>query len=115
MALALTNVGLPRSVNGHVISGALASGMVAGALNYNQYKKEKITQEQAIKDSIKLTLQGGIATGSAIAASNALGRKSFLGMLSAVTIGIAGIYGVEKLYEKVSKTAEKASEIEEGA
>jgi len=94
------NTGTPRSVSGHVISGALAAGMVATALSYSKYKQAELSKEDAIKQSLKLTVQGGIATGSAIAAANALGRSSWVGLLGALSVGVAGIYGVEKLYSK---------------
>ena len=94
------NTGTPRSVAGNMISGALAAGMVATALSYTKYKQSELSKDEAIKQSLKLTLQGGIATGSAIAAANALGRNSWLGLLGSLTVGVAGIYGVEKLYEK---------------
>lgn len=98
--MAVINTGEPRSVVGHAISGALASGMVAGALNYNQYKNEKITKEMAIKNSLKLTAQGGVVTASAIAAANYVGNNNILGMLTAVSLGALGVYGIEKVYEK---------------
>ena len=104
------NTGTPRSVTGNIVSGALAAGMVATALSYTKYKQAELSKEEAIKQSLKLSLQGGIATGSAIAAANALGRNSWLGVLGSLTVGVAGIYGVEKLY---SKTYTK--EIEEEA
>ncbi len=69
------DTGTPRSVQGHVVSGALASGAIAGALNYNRYTKNEITKNEAIQDTLKLTLQGGIATSSAIAAANYLGER----------------------------------------
>lgn len=94
------NTGTPRSVTGNLVSGALAAGMVATALAYTKYKQGELGKEEAIKQSLKLSLQGGIATGSAIAAANALGRSSWLGVLGSLTVGVAGIYGVEKLYDK---------------
>lgn len=94
------NTGTPRSVAGNLVSGALAAGMVATALSYTKYKQAQISKEEAIKQSLKLTVQGGIATGSAIAAANALGRNSWLGFLGSLSVGIAGIYGVEKFYAK---------------
>jgi len=109
------NTGTPRSVAGNMISGALAAGMVATALSYTKYKQAELSKEEAIKQSLKLTLQGGIATGSAIAAANALGRNSWLGLLSSLSVGIAGIYGVEKLYDKTAACTQicDASTIEE--
>jgi len=103
------NTGTPRSVTGNIVSGALAAGMVATALAYTKYKQGELGKEEAIKQSLKLSVQGGIATGSAIAAANALGRSSWLGVLGSLTVGVAGIYGVEKLY---SKTYTKETEEE---
>ena len=111
MATTMLNMGEPRNVRGHVVSGALAAGMVASAMNYDRYQKATLSKEDAIKNTLKLSIQGGIATGSAIAAANYLGRGSLFGMLSAISIGIAGIYGVEKLYEK-AVCAPKTVEIE---
>lgn len=95
------NTGTPRNVNGHIISGALASGAIASAINYNAYSKAEISKQHAIQNSIKLALQGGIATGSAIAATNYLGKNNFLGMLSAISLGAIGVYAIEKLNEKL--------------
>ena len=107
------NTGSPRSVTGNMISGALAAGMVATALSYAKYKKAEFSKEEAIKQSLKLTLQGGLATGSAIAAANALGRSSWLGVLGSLSVGIAGIYGVEKLYTKACVSNVMADQIME--
>jgi len=93
------NTGAPRNVVGHVVSGSLAAGAVAVALNYDKYKKGEIEKREAINDSIKLTAQGGIATGSAIAAANYLGKGSILNMFTAISVGIAGVYAVEKVNE----------------
>lgn len=95
------DTGEPRNVTGHIISGAIASGAIAGALNYNRYKKGEVSQKEAVNNSVKLTAQGGIATGSAIAAANYLGQNNFMGMLTAVSIGAMGIYAVEKVSEKL--------------
>ncbi|QKF81291.1 magnetosome protein MamC [Halarcobacter ebronensis] len=97
------NTGAPRNVTGHVVSGALAAGALAAAVNYNKYKKGEATKNEAINNSIKLSAQGGIATGSAIAAANYLGNGSVVKMLTAVSVGAMGIYAVEKLSEKLSK------------
>ncbi len=97
------DTGEARSVTGHVISGALASGALAGALNYNKYLKGEIDKKEAISDSLKLSAQGGIATGSAIAAANYMGQGNIFGMLTAVSIGMAGVYAVEKVSEKIEE------------
>ncbi len=103
------DTGEERSVTGHALSGALTSGMISGTLNYNRYRQDKISKEKALKNTLKLTLQGGIVTASAIAASNYVGRSNFLGVLTAVSLGVAGIYGVEKLYEKSLNEDETSS------
>lgn len=108
----VVNTGEERSVAGHVVSGAIASATIAGGLNYSQYKKGTIKKEVAIKNSIKLTLQGGIATGAAIAAANYLGRGSILGMLSAISVGVAGVYGVEKISEAIDEKMAKVEVVE---
>jgi len=97
------NTGEERSVAGHVVSGAIASATIAGGVNYSQYKKGAIEKEAAIKSSIKLTLQGGIATGAAIAAANYLGRGSVLWALGAISVGVAGVYGIEKISETIDE------------
>lgn len=107
------NTGAPRNVNGHIISGALASGAIASAINYNAYSKAQISKQHAIQNSIKLTLQGGIATGSAIAATNYLGKNNFLGMLSAISLGAFGVYAIEKLNEKWEEKNALTCDVEE--
>lgn len=97
------NTGTPRNVTGHIVSGALAAGALAAALNYNKYKKGEMAKEQAINDSIKLSAQGGIATGSAIAAANYVGQGSYMKMFTALSVGMAGVYAVEKFSEKLNE------------
>jgi len=98
------DTGTPRNVTGHVISGALASGALAGALNYDKFKKEQLSQQEAVQNTIKLSVQGGIATGSAIAAANYIGQGNILGMLSAISIGAMGVYATEKVSEQIEQT-----------
>jgi hypothetical protein len=107
------NTGTPRNVNGHIISGTLASGAIASAINYNAYNKAEISKQHAIQNSIKLALQGGIATGSAIAATNYLGKNNFMGMISAISLGAFGVYAIEKLNEKWEQKNTIACDVEE--
>jgi Na+/alanine symporter len=108
----LIDTGMPRSVTGHVVSGSLAAATVAGALNYNRYVKGEISQKQAWSNSLKLTAQGGIATGSAIAAANHLGSGNIVGMLTAVSIGAMGVYAVEKMSDTIEQNAKEFIENE---
>jgi len=97
------DTGTPRSVNGHIVSGALASGTIASALNYHRYNKNEIDKKEAIQSTLKLAIQGGIATSSAIAAANFLGEGKIFKMLSVISLGVFGIYTLEKIDEKISK------------
>ncbi len=97
MANAVIDTGAPRSVAGHFVSGAIASAVIAGSINYSRYKKEQISSQEALRNGVKLTAQGGIATSSAIAAANYLGQNNFLGFLTAVSLGAMGVYGVEQI------------------
>ena len=109
----MINTGEPRSVTGHVVSGALASAVVASSINYNSYTKDEINKDEAIKNSIKLTVQGGVATGSAIAAANYLGKGNYLGVMAAISLGFGGVYAVEKVTQKLNETKEIEEKIEE--
>lgn len=96
------NTGAPRNVTGHVVSGSLAAGALAAGINYNKYKKGQIGKNEAIQDSLKLSVQGGIVTGSSIAAANYIGEGSYMKMLTALSIGMAGVYAVEKINERLT-------------
>lgn len=99
----MIDTGAPRSVTGHVVSGALAAGAVASAMNYNAYKKGEMSKQKAIQDGMKLSVQGGIATGSAIAAANYLGKGNIMGMLTAISVGAMGVYGVQVASERLEE------------
>lgn len=108
------NTGAPRNVVGHVVSGAIASAIVSGTINYKKTTQRQISPKAAIKDTIKKTTQGGIATGSAIAAANYIGQPNgLLKALTAMSIGMAGIFAVEVLDEKLSETYEELPQMEE--
>ncbi len=96
------DTGAPRNVLGHVISGAIASAVVSGAINYKKVKSDELEKKAAIKDTIKKTSQGAIATGAAIATANYLGQKGGLfKALTALSVGAMGIYAVEVIEEQL--------------
>lgn len=98
------NTGTPRNVLGHIVSGAVASAIVSGAINYKKVQKKELSKNEAIKDSIKKSSQGAIATGAAIATANYLGQKGgFLKAMTAASVGLAGIYALEVLDEKLEE------------
>lgn len=98
----IINTGEPRNVLGHIVSGAVASALVSGTINYKKLKEQEISKQEALKDTVKRTSQGAIATGAAIATANYLGQKGgLLKALSAASIGMAGIYALEVIDEKL--------------
>jgi len=97
------NTGTPRNVLGHIISGAIASAVVSGAINYKKYQAGDMKSCEAIKDITKRTSQGAIATGSAIATTNYIGEGSWLKALTSAAIGVAGVYALEIAQEKLEQ------------
>ncbi len=112
----LINTGDPRSVTGHVASGAFASGIISSAINYNKFKNGQMSSGEAVQNTIKVTAQGGIATGAAISTANHLGPAGggLFQALTVLSLGMAGIYAVEvadqMLTKNLSKNAEKSLE-----
>lgn len=106
----LINTGEPRNILGHIVSGAVASAIVSGTINYKKLKNEEISSNEAIKDTVKRTSQGAIATGAAIATANYVGQKGGLfKALTAASIGMAGIYALEIIDEKLDESYEAIS------
>ena len=98
----LINTGEPRNIMGHIVSGALASAFVSGAINYKKVKEGKTSKNEALRDTVKKTSQGAIATGAAIATANYVGQEGvFLKAMTAASIGVAGIYALEVIDEKL--------------
>lgn len=112
----LINTGEPRNVLGHIVSGAVASAIVSGTINYKKLKNEEISSKDAIKETLKRTSQGAIATGAAIATANYIGQKGGLfKALYAASIGMTGIYALEiidnKLNEKYKSILENKNDL----
>ncbi len=95
------DTGAQRSVPGHLISGTVFSAIFAGSINYSKYQKDEMSKNELINDTAKMAIQGGIGTASAVATANYIGRGDWIGAMTAVTLGAAGIYGTQKIYEKI--------------
>lgn len=106
------DTGTPRSVTGHFISGAIASSIVASAINYKKYQNNEISQSELVNDTLKTTLQGAIATASAVATTNYIGEGKIMQAMTAMSIGAMGVYGTHKVYEKLELQVNKNKEIE---
>ncbi len=98
--LRMINTGEPRNIVGHIVSGAVASAVVSGAVNYKKYKENKIDKGEAIRDTVKMTSQGAVATGAAIATANYVGSNSPIKALGALSVGLLGVYALEVLEDK---------------
>jgi hypothetical protein len=98
----LINTGAPRNVLGHIVSGAVASALISGTINYKKYKNDEVSYNEALTDTVKRTSQGAIATGAAIATANYIGQKGGLfKALTAASIGMTGIYALELIDDKL--------------
>ncbi len=101
--LRMINTGEPRNIVGHIVSGAVASAVVSGAVNYKKCKENKIDKNEAIKDTIKMTSQGAIATGSAIATANYIGSNNAIKALGTLSMGLLGVYALEVMEDKINE------------
>lgn len=100
------DTGTPRSVTGHVISGALTASIIAAGIGYSYNLKQKSKSKKLTRDIVKLGLQGGVATGSAIATTNYLGNKEYLKALLSLGIGFCGVLAVDQVINKCDESKE---------
>jgi len=107
------DTGAPRSVTGHFISGALATSIISGSLNYLRYQKNELTQKEMLNETMKTTLQGAIASASAVATTNYIGEGKMIHAMTAMSIGAIGVYGTQKVYDRLEVQVNKNKEIED--
>ncbi len=96
-----------RDAVSYLMSGTIFSATFAGSMNLSKYKKKEITKREMIQDTTKLAVQGGIGTGSAVAATNCIGKGDYLNAMLVVGLGAIGVYGTEKISEMVEKSFEE--------
>lgn len=106
------DTGAPRNVTGHFISGAIATSIISGSLNYVKYQKNEMTQSEMINETLKTTLQGAVATASAVATANYIGEGKILQAMTAMSVGAMGVYGTQKVYDRLEIQVNKNKEIE---
>lgn len=95
----VANSGLTKE---KVISGAAVSLLSAGTVNAMKVRDGEITPAKAVREVVKRTTQGTIATASIVAATNYKGQNSgMLKALTALSIGALGVYAVEVLDKKL--------------
>jgi hypothetical protein len=107
------DTGAERSVTGHLVSGTVFSAIFAGSINYNKYQKDEISKNELVNDTTRMAIQGGIGTASAVATANYIGRGDWISAMTAVTLGAAGIYGTQKIYEKIQSNSTNLIEVKE--
>ncbi len=81
----------------YAVSSAIGAGILAGTLNYQDYKEGKSTKNEAIMKSIKVSAQTAVATGSSIASVQYLANKNYLAALTSLAIGVGSVMAVEKI------------------
>lgn len=87
-----------------VITGAIASAVASSTVNMRKVKNEEISKSDAIKDVVKRSSQGAIATGAAVATAGYLTQKGgFFKALTTISIGVAGVYAIEVLDDKLQE------------
>lgn len=91
----------------YLVSSTITSGVISGGLNYNKVSKGEMSKDEAIKRTIKVSSQAGVATGSTIAAIQYATNKNYLGALLSVAVGVGGVMAIEKVCDKqISKKEE---------
>ncbi len=103
-----TKLSAPLGVNetplDYIVSTTLASGVVSGALNYDKVKKGEMSKKEAIKDTVKLSSQAGIASGTTIAAIQYAINKNYLSAFLSIGVGIGGVMAIEKICKTNEET-----------
>lgn len=107
------DTGAPRSVPGHFISGAIATSIISGSLNYLRYQKNELTEKEMLNETVKTTLQGAIASASAVATTNYIGEGKMLQAMTAMSVGAIGVYGTQKVYDRLEVQVNKNKELED--
>lgn len=98
----LIDTGEERNVTGHFISGAIFSSLIAAGVTLEVTRNTPTDKKALLRCTSKAFLQGGLATASAISASNQVGKDDYVGALIAVAVGVGGVYALEKVYQPKS-------------
>lgn len=105
----IIDTGTARSVQGHAVSGALFAFMLSSAYEYMGFKEGQRDSKRLAKNVAKATIEGGIIAATGIAAANALGNsekgalRSTLEAIGYVSVGIAGVYALNKFTQDEPK------------
>ncbi|MCH9812873.1 MAG: hypothetical protein K0U47_02900 [Epsilonproteobacteria bacterium] len=99
------DTGEARSVSGHAVSGAVATGVIAGVSQVSEVKNGTLDKKSAVQNTAVRAVQGGIATAAAISVANTLGnpQKSAFAALGTLALGAGAIFALEKLVKDENK------------
>ena len=90
----MINTGTPRSVSGHAISGGIIALIASGTHQYTKFQEGKITQQEAIKTTIKSTLEGSVIGDSSKTTTQKIALAS-----TYIAIGGAFVYATQNLFK----------------
>ena len=93
----IANFSTQRLPGDNFLSGALLGLMVSGSTNLNAFENNQKTKQEAIKDTIKFSLQTAIATGFAVKTANNIVRKNYSSALLNLAVGASLIYLTQKI------------------
>lgn len=96
-----------RDAVSYLMSGTIFSATFAGAMNLSKYHKKEITKTQMIQDTTKLAVQGGIGTGSAVAATNCIQKGDYFNAMLIIGLGAVGVYGTQKVSQMIEDSFEE--------
>lgn len=85
------------------IAGAVIGGAISAARNINDLKEEKITKDEAIKNTAKDAAGSGLATAAGIAVAGTLG----IGGLGGLLIAAFATTGAKYLWDNTAAGSKK--------
>lgn len=97
---------LPHRISDGFWVGSISGFVAAGTVNAMAVKEGTKPQETALRETVKRSLQGGIALGAAVEATDRLQAGNWLGALGVTAMGVAAFFAVEKIDEKLTNNEE---------
>jgi len=96
--------GLGRASLAGGIAGAVVGGTISAAKQVKDVKDEKITKQEAVKNTAKDAAGSGIATAAGVAVAGAIG----VGGLTSLLVMATAATGVKYLWDASTQSTKKA-------
>lgn len=96
-------LGINETPLDYLISSTVTSSIIAGGINFSKVKKGEIDKNEAIKNTLKVSSQAGIATGSAIATIGYFLKKNYLGAAISLAVGTGSVMAIEKMSQNMEE------------